>query len=83
VSHVLYFTAEWCSPCKVTRPIAEELNRDGLTDFIFIDVDTEIELLKKFAIKSIPTYIILKDGLEVKRDIGAKTREELLEFVNA
>jgi thiol-disulfide isomerase/thioredoxin len=48
VSHVLYFTAEWCNPCERTRPVAEELRRDGVIDFIFVDADTELELLEKF-----------------------------------
>lgn len=82
MSHVLYFTAEWCNPCQRTRPIAEELKRDGLIDFVFVDADTEIELLEKFGIRSVPTYILLEDGVEVKRMNGAKTRQEFLDFVN-
>jgi thioredoxin 2 len=82
VSHVLYFTAEWCNPCQRTKPIAEELKREGLVDFLFIDADTEVELIEKFEIKSIPTYILIKDGSEVKRMNGAKTRDQFLEFVN-
>jgi len=82
MSHVLYFTAEWCNPCQRTRPIAEELKREGLVDFIFVDADTEIELVEKFAIKSIPTYILIKDGLEIKRMNGAKTKDQFMEFVN-
>lgn len=81
MSHVLYFTAEWCNPCQRTRPIAEELIRDGLIDFVFIDADTEIELLQHFGIKSVPTYILIQDGIEVKRMNGAKTRDQFLEFV--
>ena len=80
--HVLYFTAEWCNPCQRTRPVAEELKRDGLIDFIFVDADTEIELLEQFWIKSVPTYILIKDGIEVKRMSGAKTREDFLDFIN-
>jgi thiol-disulfide isomerase/thioredoxin len=82
VSHVLYFTAEWCNPCQRTRPVAEELKKDGVIDFMFIDADTEIELLKKFEIKSIPTYILIEDGVEVKRMNGAKNRKEFLDFVD-
>ncbi len=82
MSHVLYFTAEWCNPCQRTRPIAEELRRDGLIDFLFVDADTELELLEKFGVKSVPTYILLTDGKEVKRMNGAKTRDEFLEFIN-
>ncbi len=82
MSHVLYFTAEWCNPCQRTRPIAEELKKDGVIDFIFVDADTEIDLLKKFGIKSVPTYVLLEDGREVKRMNGAKTRQEFLDFVD-
>lgn len=82
MSHVLYFTADWCNPCQRTKPIAEELKRDGIVDFVFVDADTEIELLKKFEIKSVPTYILIKDGTEVKRMNGAKTRQEFLDFIN-
>jgi thiol-disulfide isomerase/thioredoxin len=82
MSHVLYFTAEWCNPCQRTRPIAEELKRDGLVDFVFVDADSEIELLEKFGIRSIPTYILLEDGSEVKRMNGAKTRQEFLDFID-
>ena len=82
VRHVLYFTADWCQPCQRTRPVADELKRDGLIDFLYIDADTELELLEKFGIKSVPTYVLIEDGLEVKRMNGAKTREQFLEFVN-
>ncbi len=81
MSHVLYFTAEWCNPCQRTRPVAEELKRDGVIDFLFVDADTELELLEKFGVKSIPTYILLEDGREVKRMNGAKTKQDFLDFI--
>ena len=79
--HVLYFTADWCNPCQRTRPVAEELKREGLIDFLFIDADTELDLLEKFGIKSVPTYILIEDGREVSRMNGTKTRDQFLEFV--
>ena len=81
MKHVLYFTADWCNPCQRTKPVAEELKRDGVIDFQFIDADSELELLKKFSVMSIPTYILLEDGREAKRMVGAKTREDFLSFV--
>ena len=80
--HVLYFTADWCNPCQRTRPITDELKREGLVDFLYVDVDTELKLAEQFGIKSIPTYILIEDGKEVKRMNGAKTRQEFLDFVN-
>jgi thioredoxin 1 len=80
---IFYFTADWCSPCKKVKPIVEELNKENLgTMFYIIDVDIEIEMAKRFEIQSVPTFILIKDGVESNRITGAKTREELLEFTN-
>ena len=82
MSHVLYFTADWCNPCKKVKPIVEEMNKDSITKFEMIDVDLEMELTKKFEIRSVPTFILTKDGKEIKRTNGAQTREQLEAFIN-
>jgi thioredoxin 1 len=82
MSHVLYFTADWCNPCKKVKPIVEEMNKDSITKFQMIDVDSEMELTKKFEIRSVPTFILIKDGKEIKRTNGAQTREQLEAFIN-
>ncbi len=79
---VYYFTADWCNPCKKTRPIVEEMNRETHIKFQIIDVDSELDLAKKFAINSVPTFILLKDGIEIKRNIGAQNREQLEALIN-
>jgi thioredoxin len=82
MSHVLYFTADWCGPCKKVRPIVEELNRDqSYAKFQVIDVDSEQELARKFEVKSIPTFIFIRDGIEINRLTGAQTKEKLLEML--
>jgi thioredoxin 1 len=67
VRHILYFTADWCNPCKKVKPIVEELNRDSSVKFQFIDVDQEIEMAKDMNVRSIPTFIVIDNGSEVKR----------------
>jgi len=80
---VYYFTADWCQPCKKTRPIVEDLDRD-LSDpkFQIIDVDVNNELVKHFGIKSVPTFILFEDGIEKNRVTGGQTREQLEKFIN-
>ena len=78
MKHILYFTADWCHPCKKVKPIVEELNRESSgVKFQVIDADSEIDLVKKLEVKSVPTFIVLDDGVEVKRAIGAQTRDQL------
>jgi len=80
---VYYFTADWCSPCKRTRPIVEELRREQTTAmFQIIDVDDNSTLANTFAIKSIPTFILFEDGIEKNRVVGSQTKEQLEEFIN-
>ena len=80
---ILYFTADWCNPCKQTRPIVEELNREQIiAKFFMIDADIENEMVSDFSVKSVPTFVLIKDNKEVSRTTGAKTKEELLSFIN-
>jgi thioredoxin 1 len=79
---ILYFTADWCNPCKKTRPIVEELNREQImAKFFIIDVDSEIEMAQDFEIKSVPTFVVMKDNKEIHRVTGAKTRQQLEELI--
>jgi thioredoxin 1 len=80
---VYYFTADWCQPCKKTRPIVEELNREQTTaGFQIIDVDDNGDLVKTFGIQSVPTFILFDGGIEKNRIIGSQTRESLEKFIN-
>jgi thioredoxin-like negative regulator of GroEL len=81
MKNVFYFTAEWCGPCKKTRPIVEEMKREGF-EFQIIDADYEQLLVKRFEIKSVPTFILFENEKEIDRTTGAKTREELQSFIN-
>lgn len=79
---ILYFTADWCNPCKKTRPIVEELNREQImAKFFIIDVDSEIEMTQDFGIKSVPTFVLMKDNTEIHRVTGAQTRQQLEELI--
>lgn len=79
---IFYFTADWCQPCKKVKPIVQEINRDIYPNiFQIIDVDIEVEMVKQFKINSVPTFILIKDGIEMKRLVGAQTQKSLLELI--
>jgi len=79
---ILYFTADWCNPCKQTKPIVEELNREQImAKFFIIDVDSEIEMAQDFEIKSVPTFVVMRDNKEIYRVTGAQTRQQLEELI--
>jgi thiol-disulfide isomerase/thioredoxin len=78
---VFYFTTDWCGPCKKVRPIVEDLKKEGF-QFQMIDADYEQLLVKRFEVKSVPTFILFDNEKEIKRITGAQTREDLVKFIN-
>ena len=80
---IFYFTADWCNPCKQTRPFVEELVRETeeLT-VLFIDIDIENKLANDLNVRSIPTLILFKDEKEIKRVSGAQTPSTLKQFID-
>jgi len=82
---LLDFYADWCGPCKVMEPVLEEA-KNTLKDQVNIkeiDVDADLETSEKYGVMSIPTYIVLKDGQEVERMIGAQPKDEFLEKIQS
>lgn len=80
---VYYFTADWCQPCKKTRPIVEEINREQTTaGFQIIDIDDNKDLVEIFSIRSVPTFVLFENGIEKNRIIGSQNREDLENFIN-
>ena len=80
---VYYFTADWCKPCEKVRPIVKELNHDQTVAlFQTIDVDDNLDLVSRFSIRSVPTFIFFEEGIEKRRITGAQTKEQLEDFIN-
>ncbi len=67
------FSATWCGPCRMQKPILEELEKKygDKVEFKVVDVDENPQLASQYEINAVPTLIILKDGVEVKRFIGS------------
>ena len=67
------FWAAWCGPCKMIAPVIEQLagQYEGKVIVGKVDGDQEPELAREYGVMSIPNVVILKDGQEVDRKVGA------------
>jgi thioredoxin 1 len=77
------FWAAWCTPCRLSEPVIEEMSSayNGKVIFAKLNVDENIQTTQKYAILSIPTVILFKNGKEIGRHIGfagKKPYEDLL-----
>lgn len=81
---LLDFWADWCGPCKMMSPVvdalAEEL--DGKVKVGKVNVDEQSALALKYQIMSIPTLVVMKDGVFEGKTIGVQSREEVLALLN-
>jgi len=74
------FYAEWCGPCQMQTPIIKDLEKEynGKIKFEVIDVDKKEKIAEKYKVSSIPTVIIEKNGIVVKRHVGVVSKKELI-----
>ena len=79
---LLDFWAAWCGPCQRITPILEELSAER-TDVKFckIDVDKDPQLAVSHGVATIPTLILLRDGKEVSRAVGLRSRAQILSML--
>ena len=80
---LLDFYADWCGPCKMLAPILEELDGVAPCKIVKVDVDENRALALQYAVASIPTLLVFRNGQLVNRSVGLISREDVLKLVQA
>ncbi|HRX13311.1 MAG TPA: thioredoxin [Draconibacterium sp.] len=78
------FWAPWCGPCKMVAPTLNEIAETEKDITIGkVNVDNNQDLAKKYKVRNIPTMVIFKNGIEVGRIVGVKTKKAILSQVRS
>ena len=78
------FEADWCGPCKDLKPILENVSSKfgNTVNFSYINIDEQFEVAQKYHVRSVPTVIIEKNGVEINRLVGVQSELAYTNSIN-
>ena len=80
---ILQFSASWCGPCKVLKPIMEKLSDEfkDKANFYYADIDEKAINSASAAAVRVPTVVVYKKGVEVARKVGGLPEQQMRDFL--
>ena len=76
------FNANWCGPCRMQAPILEDIAKENATvKIVSINIDEEEDLATQYNVYSIPCLVLIKNGEEVKRNVGFLSKEQVEKLI--
>jgi thioredoxin len=78
---ILKFYASWCGPCKSLSAVIESIKDELPYEIEEIDSDENMDMARKYNIRSLPTMVIVDGDTEIKRQIGMMNAQQLKDFM--
>ena len=76
------FWASWCGPCQMLSPLVDQVAEEvDSVKVCKVNVDEQPDLAASFAVMSIPTLILFKNGEVVKKAVAAKPKSKIVDFI--
>jgi thioredoxin 1 len=80
MKRLYYYSAAWCVPCQTLGPIMDQIA--ATTPVEKINVDYETEAAQRANVRAVPTVILVENEQEVRRFTGARSYQDIMQFIN-
>jgi thioredoxin-like negative regulator of GroEL len=82
MKQLIFFSANWCSACQAMKPTIEQISKQMGIPLNKIDTDYDVSYTADYGVRSVPTLILLENGKEIKRIVGAQSENQIKSFIN-
>lgn len=79
---ILYFSAAWCGPCKMFKPVVQQVSSELEVGIVYVDVDQQRDIAMKYNVTSVPTVVVENDGNVVYRNSGVMSKPQLSQVLS-
>jgi thioredoxin-like negative regulator of GroEL len=77
---LFYYSAPWCGPCQSFGPVMDQLS--SIIPVVKVNVDYEADLAARANVRSVPTVILVEGETEIRRFTGARSYQQVIDFIN-
>jgi len=77
---IFYFSSLGCIPCQTFGPIMDQVSKTYPVEKI--TVDYELDRARNANVSSVPTVVLAENGQEIRRFVGARSYEQVMQFIN-
>jgi thioredoxin 1 len=80
MKQIFYFTAPWCEPCQTLGPIMDKVSQHIFVEKV--NVDYESDRARSANVMSVPTVVLAQNGQEIRRFVGVRSYDDIINFIN-
>jgi thioredoxin-like negative regulator of GroEL len=80
MKRLYFYQADWCQPCQTLKPVMDQVA--SVIPVVKVNVDYEADMAARTNVRSVPTVILVENDQEVRRFTGARSYEQIMQFIN-
>ena len=80
MANILYFSTTWCGPCKMFKPVVQQVAAETGTNVLYIDADQNTELATRYQVTSVPTIVIAHEQGMIRKNVGPMPKPQLTQL---